>query len=118
VTLPLTVSRKGASEAGRNRLAGAPEIPQSRAPSPDHLRDLRVLVVDDEPDVRNLLSLMLMSYGAEVRDCASAAEALQILDEWLTDVLVSDIGMPIEDGYELMRKVRARDPERGGPCQR
>src|SRR5262249_39840603 len=47
-------------------------------------------------------------------DCASAAEAIQTLDEWLPDALVSDIGMPFEDGYELMRKIRARDPERGG----
>jgi hypothetical protein len=75
---------------------------------------LRVLVVDDEPDARNLLVLMLTSYEAEVRDCASAAEALRIMDEWRPDVLVSDIGMPVEDGYELMRKLRAREPERGG----
>jgi PAS domain S-box-containing protein len=114
VTLPLAASRKGSSEPGRDRLAGAGEIPRSRAPLPDHLRDLRVLVVEDEPDARNLLSLTLMSYEAEVRDCASAAEALRILDEWRPDVLVSDIGMPFEDGYELMRKVRAREPERGG----
>jgi CheY-like chemotaxis protein len=73
-----------------------------------------VLVVDDEPDARDLFSLILTSYEAEVRDCASAAEALQILDEWSPDVLVSDIGMPVEDGYELMRKIRAREPERGG----
>jgi len=73
-----------------------------------------VLVVDDEPEARNLLGLILMSYEAEVRDCASAAEALQMLDEWRPDVLVSDIGMPFVDGYELMRNVRAREPERGG----
>jgi CheY-like chemotaxis protein len=71
-------------------------------------------VVDDEEDARNLFGLMLTSYEAEVRECASAAEALQMLDEWRPDVLVADIGMPIEDGYELMRKVRARGPERGG----
>lgn len=51
--------------------------------------------MDDEPDARNLLGLILTSYEAEV------------LDEWRPDVLVSDIGMPFEDGYELMRKVRA-----------
>jgi CheY-like chemotaxis protein len=71
-------------------------------------------VVDDDPDARDLFSLILSSNGAEVRACASAAEALQVLDEWRPDVLVSDIGMPVEDGYELMRKVRAREPERGG----
>jgi len=49
-----------------------------------------------------------------VRDCGSAAEALQALDEWRPDALVSDIGMPVEDGYDPMRKIRARKPERGG----
>src|SRR5215813_1633928 len=53
-------------------------------------------------------------YETEVRSRASAAEALQTLDEWLPDVLVSDIGMPVEDGYELMRKIRSRERERGG----
>jgi PAS domain S-box-containing protein len=114
VTLPLAARRGESSKIAGGRLAGAGEIPQSHAPEPDHLRDLRVLVVDDEEDARNLLGLMLTSYEAEVRECASTAEALQMLDEWMPDVLVSDIGMPIEDGYELMRKVRARGPERGG----
>ena len=114
VTLPLAAPRDGSNQALRDRLAGAGEIPQSQAPSPDHLRDLRVLVVDDKADARDLICLILTSYEAEVRACASAAEALQILDEWLPDALVFDIGMPIEDGYELMRKVRAREPERGG----
>jgi CheY-like chemotaxis protein len=102
------------SEAERDRSAGAGEIPKSHAPSPDLLCELRVLLVDDEPDARELLGLILMSYEAEVRHCASAAEALQTLDEWRPDVLVSDIGMPVEDGYELIRKIRAREPERGG----
>ena len=114
VTLPLAARRKESNGAGRVRSAVAGETPQGRAPSHDLLCDLRVLLVDDEPDARNLLSLILTSYEAEVRACASAAEALQMLDEWRPDALVSDIGMPGEDGYELMRKVRAREPERGG----
>ena len=114
VTIPLGGDRKEASEAERDRPAGAGEIPKSHAPSPDLLRDLRVLLVDDEADARELLGLILMSYEAEVRSCASAAEALQSLDEWRPDVLVSDIGMPVEDGYELIRKIRTREPERGG----
>jgi CheY-like chemotaxis protein len=71
-------------------------------------------VVDDEQDSRDLLGLMLASHGAEVRTSASTAEALKTLDEWLPDVLVSDIGMPVEDGYELMRKVRVRGQKHGG----
>jgi CheY-like chemotaxis protein len=73
-----------------------------------------VLAVDDEPDARDLLSKMLTNYGAEVKTCASAAEALRTLGEWRPDALVSDIGMPGEDGYELLGKIRAREPERGG----
>jgi PAS domain S-box-containing protein len=90
VTLPMASPRKESSEAGRHRPAGDGEIPRKRTLSPDHLRDLHVLVVDDEPEARNLLSLILTSYGAEVRECASTAEALQILDEWQPDALVSE----------------------------
>jgi len=114
VTLPLASSSEEVGEVERDGRAGAGEISQMRAPAPDLLYDLRVLLVDDEPETRNLLSLILISYEAEVRAVASAAEALQILDVWLPDALVSDIGMPDVDGYELMRKVRAREPERGG----
>ena len=114
VTLPLAASRKETGEGARAQPAGAGEIPQRSAPSPDLLCDLRVLLVDDEEDARNILGLILTSYEAEVRECASAADALRILDEWRPDVLVSDIGMPFEDGYGLMRKIRAREPERGG----
>jgi two-component system, chemotaxis family, CheB/CheR fusion protein len=114
VTLPLTAPREETSEIGRGRPAGAGEIPRGSVLSPDYLRDLRVLLVDDEPDARDLLSEMLTNYGAEVKTCASAAEALQTLDEWRPDALVSDIGMPGEDGYELLGKIRAREPERGG----
>jgi CheY-like chemotaxis protein len=114
VTLPLAAPRKETSKIGRNQPAVAGKIPRDNIPAPDYLRDLRVLVVDDEPDARDLLNEMLTNYGAEVKTCASAAEALRILDEWRPDALVSDIGMPGEDGYELLRKIRAREPERGG----
>jgi signal transduction histidine kinase len=110
VTLPLARPRKNSGDVGRGHPAGGGENPQSRVASRDRLRDLRVLVVDDEPDARDLFSLILTVNGAEVRDCSSAAEALQALDEWRSDVLVSDIGMPVEDGYELIRKVREREP--------
>jgi CheY-like chemotaxis protein/two-component sensor histidine kinase len=114
VTLPLAAPREESNETERDRPPETGEISQSHVPSPDLLRDLRVLLVDDEPDARELLGLILMDYDAEVRACASASEALQTLDEWRPDALVFDIGMPGEDGYELMRKIRAREPERGG----
>ncbi|HEY9434147.1 MAG TPA: PAS domain S-box protein, partial [Blastocatellia bacterium] len=116
VTLPLAAPREEAGEVGRARPAGAGEISRDSVLTPDYLRlrGLRVLVVDDEPDALEVLSLMLTNHGAEVKTCASAAEALQTLDEWQPDALVSDIGMPREDGYDLLRKIRAREPERGG----
>lgn len=79
-----------------------------------NLADVKVLVVDDEPDARELLMLVLTHNGAEVRVAATVDAALQILGEWKPDVLVSDIGMPKEDGYVLMRRVRAHKAEEGG----
>jgi CheY-like chemotaxis protein len=115
VTLPLAVSsEEEASEVGRDRRVVAGEISRGGVLAPDYLRDLRVLVVDDEPDARDLLTEMLTNYGADVKTCASAAEALRTMDKWRPDALVSDIGMPGEDGYDLLRKIRARDPEHGG----
>jgi CheY-like chemotaxis protein len=78
------------------------------------LRGVRVLVVDDEHDTREVLSVMLARYGPEVRAAGSAAEAREIFQQWKPDVLVSDIGMPEEDGYALIGKIRALSPEEGG----
>ncbi len=71
------------------------------------LKGLRVLVVDDEVETCQLLSLMLAGYGAQVKTASSATEALEQLQHWRPDVLLSDLGMPGEDGYELVRKLRA-----------
>jgi CheY-like chemotaxis protein len=78
------------------------------------LDDLRVLVVDDDPDALELAIAILTAAGAVVRGCSSAREALATLQEWRPDILVSDIEMPDEDGYELIRNVRALDEEHGG----
>ena len=78
------------------------------------LDDLRVLVVDDDPDAVEIAAAILARAGAIVRTCGSAGEALAALQEWRPDVLVSDIEMPDEDGYALIRKVRALDAEDGG----
>jgi CheY-like chemotaxis protein len=71
-----------------------------------------VLAVDDEADSRHLLCTVLERCGAEVKTCASAAEALAVIDEYDPDILVSDIGMPGENGYDLIEKVRAREKGR------
>jgi signal transduction histidine kinase/CheY-like chemotaxis protein len=78
------------------------------------LAGLRVLVVDDEMDARELISHAITRTGAEVKTCGSAREALELLEQWRPDLLLSDIGMPGEDGYSLINKVRSLPPERGG----
>jgi PAS domain S-box-containing protein len=78
------------------------------------LAGLRVLVVDDELDARALLTAMLERCGAEVVSAESALEGIESIERWRPDVLVADIGMPVEDGYGLIRKVRALPKERGG----
>jgi CheY-like chemotaxis protein len=78
------------------------------------LSGLRVLIVDDEADARDVLAAMLQQAGATVRGAASAADALVILNDENFDVLVSDIGMPSEDGYALIRSVRQRPVDAGG----
>jgi PAS domain S-box-containing protein len=79
-----------------------------------NLAGVRILLVDDEEDARDLLSRVLKQDGAEVHAASSAAEALGAIDTLNPDVLISDIAMPGEDGYELIRKVRLRAPSHGG----
>jgi CheY-like chemotaxis protein len=78
------------------------------------LDGLRVLAVDDQADAIAAIQNLLQSHGAEVRTAFSARSALAELDAWRPDVLVSDIGMPNEDGYFLIREVRSRPRDRCG----
>lgn len=78
------------------------------------LSNIKILVVDDEADSLDFIAFVLKMYGAEVTKVASAWEALQIIVKSQPDVLVSDIGMPNMDGYELLRKLRTLPPETGG----
>jgi CheY-like chemotaxis protein len=71
-----------------------------------------VLLVDDEPDSNEALRVLLDHCGAEVRVAGSSAHAQEILSRWKPDVLVTDIGMPGEDGYALLARIRARPDER------
>jgi PAS domain S-box-containing protein len=80
----------------------------------DRLDGVRVLVVDDEPDARELVAMVLRDAGAETREADSASSALDAMDREVSDVLVSDIGMPRQDGYRLLRDLRSRAPGRGG----
>ena len=84
------------------------------APASNALSGLRVLLVDDEADGREATAMLLSSEGALVETADSAGGALQALDRSLPDILLSDIGMPEEDGLSLLRKVRTRAVARGG----
>ena len=81
---------------------------------PPELKGLRVLLVDDDADVPQLLTEVLSQCGAEVTAVTSAAEAIDMFQRMKPDILVSDIEMPGEDGYSLIRKVRAMEAESGG----
>ncbi len=81
---------------------------------PEQLVGIRVLVVDDEEDARFLVRAVLEACGCRVSLATSAEAALEAIQAEPPDVLVSDIAMPREDGYDLIRKVRSLPPERGG----
>jgi PAS domain S-box-containing protein len=87
----------------RNTLEGLPS-----------LQGLKVLVVDDEPDTRELIREVLKECGSEVITSSSVDEALLALEEHKPDILISDLGMPDEDGYSLISKIRALPAEQGG----
>jgi len=93
------------------RSAGAAGSPPPRS---QRLDNVRILVVDDHDDGRMLTTLVLRQTGASVEAVASAREALQRLERHRPDVLVTDIGLPDEDGYSLIREIRLRDKEHGG----
>jgi CheY-like chemotaxis protein len=78
------------------------------------LSGVRILVVDDDADMRDFAKFLLEQYEAQVKAVTSALEALDVFDRFKPDVLISDIGMPAMDGYMLMRQVRSRSPELGG----
>lgn len=110
VRLPLTAKQAPAPQT--NAIQGTAGFTSRGAES--QLDGARLLVVDDDADTRQLLKHVLEDYGAEVKTAASAAEALEAISASLPDALVADIGMPGEDGYALMRKIRALPPSRGG----
>lgn len=86
----------------------APVASTPAAPTPHlPLAGLEILVVDDEPDARYLLNFLLEQYGATVKTAESARMALECLESFQPDLLVSDLGMPEMDGYALIRKIRA-----------
>jgi PAS domain S-box-containing protein len=111
VRLPTLLALAGSGKEG----SFAPEEEEILLPDERPLlQNLRVLVVDDEPGAREVASTVLAQAKAEIKTADSASRALEIMDQWQPDVLVADIGMPGQDGYELIHRVRARSPENGG----
>jgi len=112
VHLPLTLLDGDGDSLDRDegRADGAPP----RQVAADGLAGVKVLVVDDQADARDLIARVLEDAAAVVLLAASADEALRLVETERPDVLVSDIGMPDVDGYELLRRVRALGPDRGG----
>ncbi|HEV7506586.1 MAG TPA: response regulator [Thermoanaerobaculia bacterium] len=110
VSLPL----RGAT-TGEKTTEGGPNPPAEGVWNlPDLLAGVHVLVLEDEADTRDLLALALEQCGAEVSAFGSVPEALAAFDIAVPDVVLSDIGVPFEDGYSFIRKVRSRPPAEGG----
>jgi hypothetical protein len=97
--------------AARNRAVGCDQL---RPQVQNSLAGMNVLVVEDEPDSREVLVLALQHYGASATSAGTVQDALDRLDEVQPDLLVCDIGLPGEDGYSLIRRLRARPAARGG----
>ena len=114
VTLPRTPVRQEPEPDGEPRHARADVDASASHEACAALAGVRVLVVDDEPDARALVERLLSDCEAAVMTAASASEALGVMRRERPDIMVSDIGMPGEDGYSLIRKVRALEPAEGG----
>jgi len=117
VTFPLIALRSenislGKAEDAKNKPSASDE--EEDFICPDEIKNLRVLLVDDEPDTRELLVFVFEKCEAQVRGVSSVTEALEAIKTEKFDVLVSDIGMPERDGYDLIRNIRRLPPEQGG----
>jgi PAS domain S-box-containing protein len=112
VQLPVTVVHSGPYDASRLH----PKTPSLAAPDfrAIDLSGIKVLVVDDEPDARELIRRVLSDCAAEVITAGTAADALELVRQYRPHVLVSDIGMPDVDGFELLRRIRALGDAGGG----
>jgi CheY-like chemotaxis protein/nitrogen-specific signal transduction histidine kinase len=110
VSLPVLSGR----EAGDAEQTGEPVRTTAPAAPPVRLDGIRVMHVDDDADGRDMLTALLEGAGATVVSAGSVREALDALDTIRPDVIVSDIAMAEEDGFTLIRRLRARDADRGG----
>jgi PAS domain S-box-containing protein len=115
ITLPLMVGTDAPRAEGPVHESTADTHSVGSPGEKSHALDhVRVLVVEDDPDTLDLLKVVLDHSGAEVVTAASVPEAIDAFEHWQPDVLVSDLAMPEQDGYQLIGQVRSRPPDRGG----
>lgn len=95
-------------------VSGSVEVVPPAASAIGLLAGLSALVVDDESDGKDMVRVLLERKGIEVRTASSASQALELLDDWMPDVLISDLAMPQQDGFALIRAIRLREATRGG----
>jgi PAS domain S-box-containing protein len=113
VRIPLAAIRMPESQPPDNSGKTAPRKSLNNSVHAN-LHGLRILAVDDEPDTRDMLHVLLEQYGADVMTVASASDAFDALSGWKPDLLLCDIGMPYEDGYSLIARIRALGATEGG----
>jgi PAS domain S-box-containing protein len=111
---PSLQSASGTDSVPGDLLAATPEDGDWDPTLSDAVRGKTVLIVDDEPDARAVLKQLMTDCMAKVLVAASAEEALEIIEATPPDILISDIGMPGSDGYDLIRKVRQREAGKRG----
>lgn len=116
VEFPLTTSETIRSEPGVEFLTGVGKALMNDAEpfAEAKLKHRRILLVEDDPDTRELIQTLLRRHGAEVTAVNSSTGALAEIARNKPDVIISDIGMAGENGYDLIRKIRSLDPEAGG----
>lgn len=113
VDLPISPLQPASAEGRKTPLVESTRLPPA-LPPPIELGGLRVLAVDDDADTLESLRVLLQQSGAEVRTAMSVEDGLLVLSRWHPDLLISDIGMPGEDGYSFIRKVRSLSVDEGG----
>jgi PAS domain S-box-containing protein len=113
LTFPLAVVKNQSLKDSTEQIHPSVNRHDTRFTCPDELAGLKILIVEDEADSRDMLTFVLEQCEAEVRGAGSVAEAMAALEEFDPQVIVSDIGMPGEDGYDLIRQVREREKDTG-----